>query len=75
MRECTLEGKTGYAGVFASNPPRFSNAGNLFKTRDEAVAEAEARVARMHDAYVRAGQRWTKARETVAKLKAESPKG
>ena len=44
----------------------------LFATRDEAVAEAEVRLARMHDAYVRAGQRWTKAAERVAKLKGGS---
>ena len=44
----------------------------IYATRDEAVVEAEVRLACMHDAYVRAGQRWTKAAERVAKLKGGS---
>lgn len=42
---------------------------HLFSTRDEAIAEAGTRLSKMHDAYIRAGQRWTKARGVVEALK------
>lgn len=69
VRECTLEGKTGYAGVFASDPPRFSNAGNLFTTRDEAVLEAERRLVEAEKRHEKAAARLAHHRATVAKMK------
>lgn len=56
-------------GYFNCDKPSLLHQGGLFATRDEAIAEAERKLEKMHDAYVRAGQRWTKARETVSKLK------
>lgn len=69
VRECTLEGKTGYAGVFTSSPPRFSNAGNLFKTRDEAVLEAERRLVEAEKHHEKAAARLAHQRAAVAKMK------
>ncbi len=56
-------------GYFNCDKPSLMHQENLFATRDEAIAEAERKLEKMHESYVRAGQRWTKARETDAKLK------
>lgn len=43
----------------------------LFADRLGAIAEAGKRLSKMHERYVKAGQRWTKCRATVEALQAE----
>ena len=69
---CGVYTSSSFRGYFNCDRPSLMHETQLFATRDEAVAEAERKLEKMHDTYMRAGQRWTKARETVDKLKGKT---
>ena len=64
-----VRGVSGYSGTYRCDSPSFLFGDELFATRDEAVLDAERRLAKAEKRHEKAAARLVRLRETVAKLK------
>lgn len=69
VRECSVT-RARYTGWFDTDAG-MKNRDELFTDRLGAISEAGKRLSKMHERYVKAGQRLTKCRATVEALQAE----
>lgn len=66
VRECEVAARE--IGLWFSTDTGVKHAFDLFEDRLGAISEAGKRLSKMHDRYVKAGERWTKCRENVEAL-------
>ncbi len=70
VRECEVQSARSYIMVrgWYGTDAGEKHETHLFADRLGAISEAGKRLSKMHDRYVKAGERWTKCRENVEAL-------